>query len=239
MKCLFNFNNIVHIPFVNINLCCVYTMPLCRLSTSLVSIRVSNSKFAQISGYVFASLPFQYLLTYNSQIFSWCLLSWVASVSFRHRLEEGQASSWSRRLKFFMCCTRAKDTQSVRLKHYLKYTHASYCESISYTHTQTHTHTILSRRFFSLRMLILRWPACLPSFSGIWTSCRVTSSLAWCSFDRDNELRDQPSWIRFAESWHCLISFITFDWTNIPQKIVFLFVCRQTTTFWPFCPGCL
>ncbi|KAK3561856.1 hypothetical protein QTP86_017485 [Hemibagrus guttatus] len=32
--------------------------------------------------------------------------------SFRHRLEEGQASSWSRRLRFFMCCTRAKDTQS-------------------------------------------------------------------------------------------------------------------------------
>lgn len=33
--------------------------------------------------------------------------------SVRHRLEEGQASSWSRRLKFFMCCTRAQDTQSV------------------------------------------------------------------------------------------------------------------------------
>lgn len=33
--------------------------------------------------------------------------------SIRHRLEEGQASSWSRRLKFFMCCTRAQDTQSV------------------------------------------------------------------------------------------------------------------------------
>lgn len=35
---------------------------------------------------------------------------------FRHRLEEGQASSWSRRLKFFMCCTRAQDTQSVSQK---------------------------------------------------------------------------------------------------------------------------
>lgn len=35
--------------------------------------------------------------------------------SIRHRLEEGQASSWSRRLKFFMCCTRAQDTQSVSL----------------------------------------------------------------------------------------------------------------------------
>lgn len=34
-------------------------------------------------------------------------------LSVRHRLEEGQASSWSRRLKFFMCCTRAQDTQSV------------------------------------------------------------------------------------------------------------------------------
>ncbi|XP_031686968.1 sn1-specific diacylglycerol lipase alpha isoform X3 [Oncorhynchus kisutch] len=32
--------------------------------------------------------------------------------TLRHRLEEGQASSWSRRLKFFMCCTRAQDTQS-------------------------------------------------------------------------------------------------------------------------------
>uniref|UniRef100_A0A3B3TD97 Diacylglycerol lipase-alpha n=1 Tax=Paramormyrops kingsleyae TaxID=1676925 RepID=A0A3B3TD97_9TELE len=30
----------------------------------------------------------------------------------RHRLEEGQASSWSRRLKFFMCCTRAQDSQA-------------------------------------------------------------------------------------------------------------------------------
>lgn len=36
----------------------------------------------------------------------------------RHRLEEGQASSWSRRLKFFMCCTRAQDTQSV--SHFLR-----------------------------------------------------------------------------------------------------------------------
>lgn len=111
-----------------------------------------------------------------------------------------------------MCCTRAKDTQSVRLKLYLKYTHASYCESISYIHAH---HS--QQKIFSLRMLTLRWPACLPSFSGIWTSCRVTSSLAWCSSDRDNELRDQPSWIRFAESWHYLISFITFDWTNIPH----------------------
>lgn len=34
-------------------------------------------------------------------------------LTIRHRLEEGQASSWSRRLKFFMCCTRAQDTQSV------------------------------------------------------------------------------------------------------------------------------
>ncbi|XP_062868592.1 diacylglycerol lipase-alpha [Trichomycterus rosablanca] len=30
----------------------------------------------------------------------------------RHRLEEGQANSWTRRLRFFMCCTRAKDSQS-------------------------------------------------------------------------------------------------------------------------------
>uniref|UniRef100_A0A8C1GMX6 Diacylglycerol lipase-alpha n=1 Tax=Cyprinus carpio TaxID=7962 RepID=A0A8C1GMX6_CYPCA len=36
----------------------------------------------------------------------------LTTYTLRHRLEEGQASSWSRRLKFFMCCTRAKDTQS-------------------------------------------------------------------------------------------------------------------------------
>uniref|UniRef100_A0A2D4GDU5 Uncharacterized protein n=1 Tax=Micrurus corallinus TaxID=54390 RepID=A0A2D4GDU5_MICCO len=30
----------------------------------------------------------------------------------RHRLEEGQASSWTRRLKVFLCCTRTKDSQS-------------------------------------------------------------------------------------------------------------------------------
>ncbi|CAK7307583.1 Diacylglycerol lipase-alpha [Vulpes lagopus] len=29
-----------------------------------------------------------------------------------HRLEEGQATSWSRRLKVFLCCTRTKDSQS-------------------------------------------------------------------------------------------------------------------------------
>ncbi|RLV97290.1 hypothetical protein DV515_00012024 [Chloebia gouldiae] len=29
-----------------------------------------------------------------------------------HRLEEGQASSWTRRLKVFLCCTRTKDSQS-------------------------------------------------------------------------------------------------------------------------------
>ncbi|XP_015425296.1 PREDICTED: sn1-specific diacylglycerol lipase alpha [Myotis davidii] len=28
----------------------------------------------------------------------------------RHRLEEGQATSWSRRLKVFLCCTRTKDS---------------------------------------------------------------------------------------------------------------------------------
>uniref|UniRef100_A0AAY4BGR2 Diacylglycerol lipase-alpha n=1 Tax=Denticeps clupeoides TaxID=299321 RepID=A0AAY4BGR2_9TELE len=36
----------------------------------------------------------------------------LKTYTLRHRLEEGQASSWSRRLKFFMCCTRAQDTQS-------------------------------------------------------------------------------------------------------------------------------
>lgn len=39
--------------------------------------------------------------------------SFCVFLPIRHRLEEGQASSWSRRLKFFMCCTRAQDTQSV------------------------------------------------------------------------------------------------------------------------------
>lgn len=34
----------------------------------------------------------------------------------RHRLEEGQASSWTRRLKVFLCCTRTKDSQSVGTK---------------------------------------------------------------------------------------------------------------------------
>ncbi|XP_061133399.1 diacylglycerol lipase-alpha isoform X1 [Syngnathus typhle] len=36
----------------------------------------------------------------------------LTTYTLRHRLEEGQTSSWSRRLKFFMCCTRAQDTQS-------------------------------------------------------------------------------------------------------------------------------
>uniref|UniRef100_A0A3B4E098 Diacylglycerol lipase-alpha n=1 Tax=Pygocentrus nattereri TaxID=42514 RepID=A0A3B4E098_PYGNA len=36
----------------------------------------------------------------------------LTTYTLRHRLEEGQASSWSRRLRFFMCCTRAQDSQS-------------------------------------------------------------------------------------------------------------------------------
>uniref|UniRef100_A0A4W4DRW4 Diacylglycerol lipase-alpha n=1 Tax=Electrophorus electricus TaxID=8005 RepID=A0A4W4DRW4_ELEEL len=36
----------------------------------------------------------------------------LKTYTLRHRLEEGQASSWSRRLRFFMCCTRAQDSQS-------------------------------------------------------------------------------------------------------------------------------
>ncbi len=76
-------------------------------------------------------------------------------ISFRHRLEEGQASSWSRRLKFFMCCTRAKDTQSVRLQHSLKYTQMSVTVRASLSHTHTHTHSILSRRY-SLSGCLLR-----------------------------------------------------------------------------------
>ncbi|KAI1890097.1 hypothetical protein AGOR_G00169710 [Albula goreensis] len=36
----------------------------------------------------------------------------LTTYTLRHRLEEGQASSWTRRLKFFMCCTRTQDSQS-------------------------------------------------------------------------------------------------------------------------------
>ncbi|XP_007885645.2 diacylglycerol lipase-alpha [Callorhinchus milii] len=36
----------------------------------------------------------------------------LRTYNLRHRLEEEQASSWSRRLKFFLCCTRAQDSQS-------------------------------------------------------------------------------------------------------------------------------
>lgn len=46
-------------------------------------------------------------------VFTHIYSSFAFFLAIRHRLEEGQASSWSRRLKFFMCCTRAQDTQSV------------------------------------------------------------------------------------------------------------------------------
>ncbi|XP_029438045.1 sn1-specific diacylglycerol lipase alpha isoform X3 [Rhinatrema bivittatum] len=36
----------------------------------------------------------------------------LRTYNLRHRLEEGQASSWMRRLKVFLCCTRTKDSQS-------------------------------------------------------------------------------------------------------------------------------
>ncbi|KAG5839859.1 hypothetical protein ANANG_G00209570 [Anguilla anguilla] len=36
----------------------------------------------------------------------------LTTYTLRHRLEEGQASSWTRRLKLIMCCTRAQDSQS-------------------------------------------------------------------------------------------------------------------------------
>ncbi|XP_014804288.1 PREDICTED: sn1-specific diacylglycerol lipase alpha isoform X1 [Calidris pugnax] len=36
----------------------------------------------------------------------------LRTYNLRHRLEEGQASSWTRRLKVFLCCTRTKDSQS-------------------------------------------------------------------------------------------------------------------------------
>lgn len=42
-----------------------------------------------------------------------CDLAHTNSSLSRHRLEEGQATSWSRRLKVFLCCTRTKDSQSV------------------------------------------------------------------------------------------------------------------------------
>ncbi|KAG7276665.1 hypothetical protein CRUP_032014 [Coryphaenoides rupestris] len=40
------------------------------------------------------------------------LVIFSVCITLIHRLEEGQASSWSRRLKFFMCCSRSQDTQS-------------------------------------------------------------------------------------------------------------------------------
>uniref|UniRef100_A0A8C4RVD2 Diacylglycerol lipase-alpha n=2 Tax=Erpetoichthys calabaricus TaxID=27687 RepID=A0A8C4RVD2_ERPCA len=36
----------------------------------------------------------------------------LRTYNLRHRLEEGQASTWTRRLKWFMCCTRTQDSQS-------------------------------------------------------------------------------------------------------------------------------
>ncbi|XP_043915436.1 diacylglycerol lipase-alpha isoform X1 [Protopterus annectens] len=36
----------------------------------------------------------------------------LRTYNLRHRLEEGQASTWTRRLKVFLCCTRTKDSQS-------------------------------------------------------------------------------------------------------------------------------
>ncbi|XP_064144024.1 diacylglycerol lipase-alpha isoform X2 [Loxodonta africana] len=36
----------------------------------------------------------------------------LRTYNLRHRLEEGQATSWSRRLKVVLCCTRTKDSQS-------------------------------------------------------------------------------------------------------------------------------
>lgn len=53
------------------------------------------------------SPSFPHVLTYS--LFLFC----------RHRLEEGQASSWTRRLKVFLCCTRTKDSQSVGTKYLL------------------------------------------------------------------------------------------------------------------------
>lgn len=58
----------------------------------------------------------------NSVLTVFAFFLFFLFISIRHRLEEGQASSWSRRLKFFMCCTRAQDTQSVShytLTHFL------------------------------------------------------------------------------------------------------------------------
>ncbi|NXW36548.1 DGLA lipase, partial [Phaetusa simplex] len=43
----------------------------------------------------------------------------LRTYNLRHRLEEGQASSWTRRLKVFLCCTRTKDSQSVGTKYLL------------------------------------------------------------------------------------------------------------------------
>ncbi|XP_051476747.1 diacylglycerol lipase-alpha isoform X3 [Apus apus] len=42
----------------------------------------------------------------------------LRTYNLRHRLEEGQASSWTRRLKVFLCCTRTKDSQSQEMQRY-------------------------------------------------------------------------------------------------------------------------
>ncbi|XP_025771114.1 sn1-specific diacylglycerol lipase alpha [Puma concolor] len=42
----------------------------------------------------------------------------LRTYNLRHRLEEGQATSWSRRLKVFLCCTRTKDSQSQEMLRY-------------------------------------------------------------------------------------------------------------------------
>ncbi|KAI1895651.1 hypothetical protein AGOR_G00108420 [Albula goreensis] len=36
----------------------------------------------------------------------------LTTYTLRHRLEEGQTTTWTRRLKFIMCCARAQDSQS-------------------------------------------------------------------------------------------------------------------------------
>lgn len=91
-----------------------------RLSNSKLPVGVSATSLRTHSGTNWpldSAFSVSYLIsviTCRFHSFTAWLQSWLClCLCVRHRLEEGQASSWSRRLKFFMCCTRAQDTQSV------------------------------------------------------------------------------------------------------------------------------
>lgn len=151
-------------------------------------------------------------------------------ISFRHRLEEGQASSWSRRLKFFMCCTRAKDTQSVRLQHQLKNTQMW----VTVTASHTYTHSILSRICSLSGCLLWGGKLVCRVFSG--SGYRSEWHHRWVSAPPTETTGQESS--RLGSGVLYFISNTAFDWMDIPHcpnndKKVFFFSlsCRQTMTF--------